>query len=119
MPHRQVAPTNRRFARAMRHEMTQAELRLWLHLRKPGVAGLRFRRQVPIGPFIVDFFCPQRRLIVEVGDQHGYPEGERRDAERDAWLAAQGYRMIRVSNRDVMSNIDGVCHAIATVADAD
>ena len=55
----------------MRQRMTDAEARLWLRLRKPGIEGLRFRRQTPIGPYIVDFFCPQHGLIVEVdGGQH-------------------------------------------------
>ena len=71
MPHRSVPPTHRRFGKAMRQRMTDAEARLWLRLRKPGIDGLRFRRQAPIGPYIVDFFCPQHRLIVEVdGGQH-------------------------------------------------
>jgi very-short-patch-repair endonuclease len=97
----------------MRREMTRAEFRLWHYLRKPGIEGLRFRRQAPVGPYIVDFFCPERQLVVEVdGDRHGLAEGERRDADRDAWLSAQGYRVVRVGNRDVLTNIDGVCRAI-------
>lgn len=80
MPHEIVPPRNRRFAKAMRQDMTMAELHLWQHLRKPGLEGLRFRRQTPIGPYIVDFFCPERRLIVEVdGDQHGFDHIEARD----------------------------------------
>jgi very-short-patch-repair endonuclease len=93
--------------------MTKAELRLWSRLRKPGPDGMRFRRQAPIGPCIVDFFCPERRLVVEVdGDQHGLPGAAMRDAERDAWLADRGYRVIRFTNREVMTNIDGVCLTI-------
>ena len=97
--------------------MTKAELRLWIRLRKPGLPGLRFRRQTPIGPFIVDFFCPEHQLVVEIdGDQHGHPAGERRDRDRDAWLRERGYRVVRFWNRDVMTNLDGVCEAIrATV----
>jgi very-short-patch-repair endonuclease len=101
----------------MRQTMTDAEARLWLRLRKPGVAGLRFRRQAPIGPYIVDFFCPQHRLVVEVdGGQHGDDGEAERDRERDAWLAEQGYRVVRVWNNDVMENIEGVCDAIAAAA---
>ncbi len=93
--------------------MTGAEFALWRWLRKPGIAGLRFRRQAPIGPYIVDFFCPQKRLVVEVdGGQHG----DDRDAMRDAWLAAQGYRVLRFWNNEVMENIDGVCAAITVAA---
>ena len=113
MPHRSVPPMNRRFGKAMRQRMTEAEARLWLRLRKPGIEGLRFRRQAPIGPYIVDFFCPQHRLVVEVdGGQHS----DRVDRERDAWLTAQGYRVVRVWNSDVMENVEGVCAAIATAA---
>jgi very-short-patch-repair endonuclease len=93
--------------------MTGAELRLWSHLRKPGIEGLRFRRQAPIGPYIVDFFCPQRKLIVEVdGEQHALYRTEQADRVRDAWLESQGYRVVRFSNRDVSENLDGVCATI-------
>ena len=117
MPQRTIPPRNRRFAKTMRQEMTKAELRLWLRLRKPGLPGLRFRRQTPIGSFIVDFFCPERKLIVEVdGDQHAFPTGEQTDAARDAWLREHGYRVVRFWNRDVMTNIEGVCTSIAAAA---
>ena len=119
MPHRSVPPAHRRFGKAMRQTMTDAEARLWLRLRKPGIEDLRFRRQTPIGPYIVDFFCPLRRLIVEVdGGQHADGVDAARDQERDAWLAAQGYRVVRVWNNDVMTNIEGVCVAIAAAAHA-
>ena len=97
----------------MRSDMTDAELRLWRALRKPGVEGLRFRRQTPIGPYIVDFFCPEARLIVEVdGDQHGFDSERRRDAERDAWLANTGYCVVRFWNHDVITDLDSVCRGI-------
>jgi very-short-patch-repair endonuclease len=100
--------------------MTKAELRLWLHLRKPGIEGLRFRRQTPIGRYIVDFFCPEKKLIVEVdGGQHAHHAGEGHDAARDAWLAEQGYKVIRFWNRDVMENLDGVCRAILAASQGD
>jgi very-short-patch-repair endonuclease len=113
MPHRKVPPTNRRFGKAMRQHMTDAEARLWLRLRKPGIEGLRFRRQVPIGPYIGDFFCPQHRLIVEVdGGQHDAAS----DRGRDAWLTARDYRVVRVWNNDVMENVEGVCEAISSAS---
>ena len=78
---------------------------------------LRFRRQTPIGPYIVDFFCPQHRLIVEVdGGQHADDADAMHDCERDAWLTAQGYRVVRVWNNDVMENVEGVCAAISEAA---
>jgi very-short-patch-repair endonuclease len=116
MPRRKVPDANRRFAKTMRRVMPPAELALWQYLRKPGIAGLRFRRQTPIGPYIVDFFCPARRLIVEVdGGQHSETVGQ--DAERDAWLGAQGYKVLRFWNNDVVENLEGVCAEIARVAD--
>ena len=97
----------------MRREMTVPELRLWLRLKEPGLPGFRFRWQAPIGPYIVDFLCPERRLVVEVdGDQHGFAAGERRDTARDAWLRANGYRVLRFTNRDVMTELEGVCETI-------
>jgi very-short-patch-repair endonuclease len=101
----------------MRREMTNAEFRLWWRLRRPGIEGLRFRRQVPIGPYIVDFLCPERALIVEVdGDQHGHDEAMARDKVRTEWLAQNGYQVIRFWNDEVVSNIDGVCSTILAAA---
>jgi very-short-patch-repair endonuclease len=97
----------------MRRAMTPAEMRLWQRLKKPGIEGCRFRRQTPIGPYIVDFFCPEHRLIVEVdGDQHGLENTRRADSERTEWLAGQGYRVLRFWNPDVFENIEGVCDTI-------
>jgi very-short-patch-repair endonuclease len=96
--------------------MPPGEFVLWQQLRKPGIAGLRFRRQTPIGPYIVDLFCPSRRLIVEVdGGQHSETTVE--DAERDRWLKAQGYIVLRFWNNDVLENLDGVCAEIARYAE--
>jgi very-short-patch-repair endonuclease len=120
MPRRLVSPLARGLAKAMRREMTKAELRLWTQLRKPGIEGLRFRRQTPIGPFIVDFFCPEKKLIVEVdGGQHGHVAGERHDSARDAWLTEQGYKVVRFWNRDVMENLDGVCRTILAASNGE
>ena len=120
MPRRVVAPSNRRFAKAMRQEMTKAELRLWSRLRKPGIEGLRFRRQTPIGPYIVDFLCPQRKLIVELdGEQHGLHGEAQRDLIRDGWLSDHGYRVLRFWNRDVMTNLEGVCEMIWAAANGE
>lgn len=113
MPQRVVPPSNRQFARAMRQEMTKAELRLWSRLRKPGLPGFRFQGQVPMGPYIVDFLCPEHRLVIEVdGGQHGLPEEERRDRRRDEWLREQGFRVLRFWNREILTNLNGVCEAI-------
>ena len=113
MSRRLVSPLQRGHAKAMRQRMTKAELRLWLQLRKPGIEGLRFRRQTPIGPYTVEFFCPEKKLIVEVdGGQHSHPARTHHDRARDAWLADQGYKVIRFWNIEVMKSLDAVCAAI-------
>jgi very-short-patch-repair endonuclease len=114
LPHRFVSGGNRSLAKTMRRTMTSEERILWRYLRKPGIPGLRFRRQAPIGPYIVDFFCPLVRLVIEVdGGQHALSS---RDEVRDAWLASRGYRVLRFWNNDVAGNIEGVCTAIARAA---
>ena len=120
MPRRVVPPTNRVFAKSMRRTMPEAEFRLWLRLRKPGIEGLRFRRQCPIGPYIVDFFCPEKRLIVEIdGGQHGLHQHQVEDSARTEWLKENGYQVVRFWNNDVISNIDGVCRTILATARGD
>jgi very-short-patch-repair endonuclease len=92
-------------ARGMRNNPTEPEKRLWRHLSNGQLEGHKFRRQQVIGWFIADFVCASAKLIVEVdGDTH---EGAA-DRARDKALAEQGYRTVRVTNHDVMSNMDGV-----------
>jgi very-short-patch-repair endonuclease len=96
----------------MRHEPTDAELALWKRLRFRQIDGLKFRRQVPVGPFIADFLCFEARLILEVdGSQHA----ERRadyDVRRTAYLESQGYRVLRFWNGDVLARPGSVIEAI-------
>jgi len=96
----------------MRAEPTDAEKKLWRHLRsRLAVDGTHFRRQVRLGSYIVDFACHQARLIIEVdGGQH--TESVSADLERTKFLEAQGYRVLRFWNNDVLRNIDGVLEAI-------
>ena len=113
MPHQTIPPANKRVARVMRQKMTPAELRLWLRLRNRALEGLRFRKQAPLGRYIVDFFCAERKVAVEVdGDHHGFDAVIRRDAKRARWIEQQGIKIFRVSNRDVAENLEGVCAAI-------
>ena len=103
-------------ARALRRDATPAERLLWQKLRNRAVEGLKFRRQVPLGRYIADFYCASARLVVEVdGVPHIDAPG---DQVRDAWMAGQGIRVVRVANRDVLSNLDGVVIAIAQIAAA-
>ena len=95
--------------------MTDAERLLWYELKGRRFCGFKFRRQRPIGPYIVDFFCPKAKLIIEIdGGQHAMPGYARRDKMRSAWLEAQGYRVLRFWNNDVLSNLPGVLQIIVT-----
>ena len=105
-------PTSTGRARSLRRRFTRAELVLWRSLRDRQLAGFKFVRQEPIGSYYVDFCCRERRLIVEVdGGQHA---DSARDRQRDAELAAQGYRVVRIWNNDVLANIDGVLQMLAS-----
>jgi very-short-patch-repair endonuclease len=106
---RQLTNEQRDFARTLRTNATDAERVLWRALRS-GQVGARFRRQHPLGPYVLDFVCVAQRLAVEVdGGQHS---GSVHDAARDAWLTSQGWRVLRFWNNDVMNNIDGALTVI-------
>jgi very-short-patch-repair endonuclease len=96
------------FARKLRADATEAEIRLWSKLRRKQLDGFRFRRQQPMGDYIVDFFCPEADLIIEVdGGQHVDESPVRAD-----WLARRGYRVMRFWNNEVLANTDGVLETI-------
>ncbi len=102
-----------RLAQKLRTAATPAERKLWQQLRQRNIAASRFRRQHPIGPYVVDFICLERKLIVELdGGQHAEPDTEAADKVRTDWLAARGFRVIRFWNNEVMSNRRGVLEAI-------
>ncbi len=99
-------------ARVLRRHSTDAERVLWRHLRNRQLKGKKFRRQAPIGPYVVDFVCHEARLVVEVdGGQHA--QARDRDQARDAWLRSQGYRVLRFWNNEVLRNTQGVLERIA------
>jgi very-short-patch-repair endonuclease len=101
-------------ARTLRRNATDAERAMWRLLRDRRLAGIKFRRQVPIGPFIADFASIAHRLVVEIdGGQHAESPS---DARRDAFLAAEGWRVLRFWNNDVTQNRDGVLESIAQAA---
>ena len=98
-------------AKHLRSHQTDAEQRLWYHLRGHRFMGLKFKRQKPLGRYIVDFICQERGLIVEVdGGQHA--EQTHCDEQRDAWLRERGYRVLRFWNHEVMQQLDGVLERI-------
>src|SRR5258705_8364738 len=92
-------------ARKLRREMSLPEIVLWQALRKKGLARLRFRRQHPIGPYILDFYCPAARPAVEVdGLAHDTAAQARHDEHRQAWLTQQGVRVLRIRASDVLKD---------------
>ncbi len=96
-------------ARALRINMTDAERALWRKLRNKGL-GVKFRRQEPIGDYIVDFVCYEKRIVIELdGGQH---IGSLEDIERDNWLKGRGFKVLRFWSNDVLRNIDGVIKRI-------
>jgi very-short-patch-repair endonuclease len=109
-----ISANQRSRARAMRGAPTDAEFRLWRLLRDRRLNGLKFRRQVPVGPYIVDFLCIGAKLIVEAdGFQHA---DSLRDNVRDAYLASQGWKVLRFWNNEVLRNRGGVLETILAQA---
>ena len=100
----------RDFARQLRRNMSDAEQKLWQYLRGRQLAGCRFRRQHPVGPYIADFACLERHLLIEVdGGQHN---GSQSDAHREAFLREKGFVVVRFWNNDVLEHLEGVCDVI-------
>ncbi len=97
-------------AKRLRRDLTDAERKLWGILRSSQVEGAKFRRQQPIGPFIADFVCQERKLIIEAdGGQHAISDG---DSRRTAFLESKSYRVLRLWNNDILENLDGVAQVI-------
>ncbi len=106
-------------ARRLRRSLSPPEARLWNRLRRRAPDKPAFRRQHPIGPYVLDFYCAKARLAVEVdGLSHDLGERPQRDERRDAWLKAQGVTVIRFSAVDVMRRIDEVEDAIVRLAES-
>jgi very-short-patch-repair endonuclease len=102
-------------ARTLRRTQTDAEAKLWSHLRNRRLGGLKFRRQATAGPFVADFLCAEKRLIVELdGGQHT-PEA---DARRTARLEGLGYRRLRFWNDEALGNTERVLQVILATADS-
>ena len=98
-------------AKVLRKNFTDTERVLWKHLRAKKMEGYKFRRQEPVGSYIVDFVCHEKRIVIEVdGGQHA-TEREK-DKERDEWLKGQGYKVLRFWNNKVLANIEGVLEVI-------
>ena len=102
-----------RRAAGMRRALTPPEARLWTCLKGGGLEGLKFRRQHPVGPYILDFYCHAARLAVEVdGAAHDEADQLAHDERRTAWLKAQGIEVLRIRSTDVRDHLDGVLSVI-------
>src|SRR5271170_4543833 len=106
-----ISKTAKTRARAMRGASTQAERKLWYALRDRRMQNVKFRRQAPVGPYIADFLCIEHRLIVEA-DGGGHAENAR-DAARDVWFARNGYKVLRLWNRDILTAQENILATIA------
>ncbi len=103
----------RAVANRLRTSTTPHERALWRALKDLPIEGTHFRRQAPIGRYVVDFFCPAKHLIIELdGGHHNDDDNAKRDHERQAWLEREGYRVIRFWNSDISSNLTGVLERI-------
>jgi len=104
-------------AKALRRRMTDAERLLWFRLRDRRLLGCKFRRQWPIGPYVVDFACVEHALAIEIdGSQH---LDSASDKARDACLRGKGYSVLRFWNNEVLAGLDAVCETIAQRLAAD
>jgi len=105
---------SRHSARALRKRMTDAERLLWRHLRNRELDGWKFRRQYPVGSFIVDFICVEKNLVIEV-DGGPHAENKEQDIRRSAYLTRMGYQVFRFWNNQVIQETEGVLEAILAI----
>ena len=115
-PRKTPSPALTETARKLRRQMTQPERLLWFRLRGGRLAGLKFRRQQPIEPYVVDFYCHERRLVVEV-DGLSHAGAREDDVRRQAFLERQGLQVMRFTNDQVLHDLDGVVEAIKAMTD--
>lgn len=109
MPIERVTPEHRAFTKQLRTQLTDCERLLWRQLRNRGLAGMKFRRQHPQPPYVLDFYCAELKLVVELdGGQHYDDAGRERDRRRTRYLQSEGLEVVRFSNLDVLQNLDGV-----------
>ncbi len=112
---RGVSPELRQAANSLRERMTPAERTLWEALRERKLGGLKFRAQHPVGQFVLDFYCPARKLAVEL-DGSSHDNRAEGDAARTAQLSAYGYRVLRFQNEEVLTDLASVTARILNAA---
>jgi very-short-patch-repair endonuclease len=102
-------PPLRTLRRELRKHLTPAEAKLWTHIKSSQLDGRKFRRQHSVGRYILDFYCPQERLGVELdGEVHSFVSAQERDLERDSFLNAQGIKVLRFENKVVFQDVEAV-----------
>ncbi len=115
MPHQKIfnRKPHKKFRKQLRNNLTPAEATLWTHLQKKQLAGRKFRRQHSIGKYVVDFYCPAEKLVIELdGADHYTPAGSDYDDKRDAYLKSLGLKVIRFENLEVFNYLDAVLEEI-------
>jgi len=107
----QFQPRHTQRAKELRNEATPAERNLWKYLSGRKLAGWKFSRQMPVGPYFADFLCREALLVVEL-DGYSHDMRQAYDDNRDQWLTRNGYQVLRFTNADIMSNVEGVVSEI-------
>ena len=101
------------FRRNLRQNLTSAEAALWVHLKAGRLMGTSWRRQLSVGNYILDFYCPQQKLCIELdGSFHYTMHGDTRDYDRTVFLTSKGIRVLRFENKDIWNNLEGVLNAV-------
>jgi very-short-patch-repair endonuclease len=117
MPHAVVSNQQRGRAKQLRQTMTRAETLLWRYLKANRIDGLGFRRQAPIQNYVADFACFSAKLIIELdGETHDFEERRKADQSRAAFFVSEGFQVLRFTNEQVMSNLEGVVEVIRQTA---
>jgi very-short-patch-repair endonuclease len=117
MPHVAVSERRRTRAKQLRQTMTRAETLLWRYLKANRIDGLGFRRQVLIRNYIIDFVCLSAKLVVELdGESHDFEERRKADQRRDVFFLSEGFQVLRFTNEQVMSNLEGVIELVRQAA---
>jgi len=100
-------------AKQLRKRSTDAERKLWRHLRDRQLENFKFRRQETMGDYVLDFVCYEKGIVIEIdGGQHAIPMQKEKDEERDKWLKRQGFMVMRYWNNEVLTNIEGLLEDI-------
>ena len=110
------ATENILFARQLRKSGNPAEKYLWSRLRCSQFFGLKFRKQVPLGGYIVDFLCVSKRIVIEIdGESHYTPKKQEHDRQRDVYLQTRGFIVVRIGHKETLKNIDGILERLRLV----